>query len=79
MDRPKIEEVISAVLGKIAWGVKQGYGSFLTFEFGDPHLRIREPGSISTDASETVRKHCSRRILTVCGDWHLRIFCCGLD
>lgn len=46
------------------WGVKQGHGSFLTLEFGQPHLDIIE--------SKT-RK---RRRITVHGDWHLWIYCC---
>jgi hypothetical protein len=61
----------SPLIGKPAWQVKRGYGSFLTLEFGEPHLTIREP---MPDASSPVLH---RRNVYIRGDWHLWIYCCN--
>ena len=71
-----IEEAFSQLYGKPCWQVKQGYGSFLTFEFGEPHLHIREPKPASEQASAKVRKLLARRQVTIHGDWHLWIYLC---
>lgn len=55
---------VKPLLGMTAWGVKQGHGSFLTFEFGQPQLNIVE------HASGT------RRSAYVHGQWHVWITCC---
>jgi hypothetical protein len=34
---------IRSILGKPCWNVKRGHGSFLTLEFGQPHLVVWEP------------------------------------
>jgi len=60
-----------------AWLVKKGHGSFLTFEFGQPELKIREPGVRSPDVSEKARQAAARRLVTVSGEWHLWIYCCN--
>ncbi|OAJ63317.1 hypothetical protein A6V37_20710 [Paraburkholderia ginsengiterrae] len=57
--------------------MKKGWGSFLTLEFGQPALRIREPRLASPDASEQVRELHGRRQVTVTGSWHLWIYCCN--
>jgi hypothetical protein len=36
------EKVFKGILGKPCWDVKPGHGSFLTMEFGKPHLEVRE-------------------------------------
>jgi len=48
------------------WGVRQGYGSFLTFEFGEPRLEVYE-------RHREGRLH---RQAFVTGQWHLWIYCC---
>ena len=65
------------------WRVSPGWGSFLTFEFGEPHLDIREPSvdirepSVPKgNVSEKVRKLLARRHVSIKGDWHLWINCC---
>ena len=58
------------------WGVKRGYGTFLTFEFGSPKLVVREPIVASAGASERVRRLLARRNVYVSGQWHLWIYCC---
>jgi hypothetical protein len=55
------------MLGLPAWDVKNGYGSFLTFEFGDPKLVVKDrnlPGKAP------------RRAAYCHGEWHLWIYCC---
>ena len=49
------------------WGVKKGYGSFLTFEFGEPTLEVTEQQSLEKGL---------RRMAFVQGQWHLWIYCC---
>jgi hypothetical protein len=55
--------------------VRKGYASFLTLEFGRPHLHVREP-YVSSSESRRVREGAARRRITVHGDWHLWIYCC---
>jgi hypothetical protein len=71
-----IDDIFKPVYGKPCWQVKQGYGSFLTFEFGEPHLHTYEPRQASEHASEKVRKNFARRHVYVHGDWHLWIYLC---
>ena len=61
------------LIGTPCWHVKQGYGSFLTFEFGLPNQeisRVRE-----TKSSVDPTSH--HRTVSIHGDWHLWIYCCG--
>jgi hypothetical protein len=72
-----IEAGFQPLYGLPCWNVKPGYGSFLTMEFGEPHLEIREPRQASRDdASEQVCRLLARRLVTVHGQWHLWIYCC---
>ena len=64
------------IYGKPCWGVKQGYGSFLTLEFGKPRIVVREPIVASKSATEKVRKSLARRLAYPRGEWHLWIYCC---
>ena len=63
------------LVGKPCWGVKRGFGSFLTMEFGEPHLEVRE-ARVSNAESKKVRDLMARRMVTVRGEWHLWIYCC---
>jgi hypothetical protein len=76
MAKDQITRSFSQVYGKPCWGVKRGYGSFLTFEFGRPHLVIHEPRRTADDVSPRVRKALARRLVVVHGDGHLWIYCC---
>ena len=58
---------IEPMLGMPAWGVKQGYGSFLAFEFGPPKLEVVERLSPEKGL---------RRSAYVHGQWHLSTNCC---
>lgn len=64
------------VLGLPCWGVKRGWGSFLTLDFGEPRLVIREPIH-STSESLKVRRSLSRRHVYVSGAWHFWIYDCN--
>jgi hypothetical protein len=68
--RKLLEENFGALSGLPCWNVRQGYGSFLTLEFGQPHLEIREPNPDSPRAS------LRRRLVTLRGDYHLWIEQC---
>jgi hypothetical protein len=70
------ESVFRKLYGKPCWDVKQGYGSFLTFNFGKPHLVIREPIVASANASKSVREDLAMRGALAKGDWRLWIYCC---
>lgn len=59
-----------ALSGLPCWDVRCGYGSFVTFNFGQPHLDVREPSPKSKSS------HFHRRRVTVCGDHDLWIEQC---
>jgi hypothetical protein len=66
--------------------VKRGHGSFLTLEFGQPHLVVWEPKSLrnvatppssaSEGESRGPAKKRRRRLVYVHGEGHLWIHCC---
>lgn len=59
------------------WNVKRGYGSFLTMEFGEPHLKIDElPKTTWSSPIHGKRRRYPHRTVTVRGQWHLWIYCC---
>jgi hypothetical protein len=72
-----IDKVFQPIIGKPCWQVQQGIGSFLTFEFGEPRLHIREPRQASEQASESVKRNAARRSIYVHGDWHLWVYICS--
>lgn len=71
-----VERVFRPVFGRPCWQVQQGYGSFLTLEFGQPHLKVRNPEAPQPGDSPKIRRMKERRIARVYGDWHLWIYCC---
>ena len=72
----RVHDAFAPLLGRPAWQVRKGHGSFLTMEFGDPHLEVRAPSPAAMESSEAVRKLAAKRIVTVRGAWHLWIYCC---
>ncbi len=56
-----------------------GYGSSLVFNFGKPHLEIREPVVAGPKASKRVREFLARRSARVKGDWVLWIYGCDWE
>ena len=71
-----LPKIFRPLYGKPSWNVKRGWGSFLTFEFGEPHLHIRERRCPKRKMSPKVRRLLARRGVTVRGEWHLWIYCC---
>ncbi|MFN8411660.1 MAG: hypothetical protein U0Z26_04665 [Anaerolineales bacterium] len=57
--------------------MKQGYASFLTFEFGEPRLHIQERRKPTKQLSEKLRKRLARRSIFIHGDWHLWVYACN--
>jgi hypothetical protein len=62
-----LDDFTLPMIGHPAWGARQGYGSFLTFEFGDPKLTVQEWRS---------EQQGFRRQAHVQGRWHIWIYCC---
>lgn len=74
------ESVVTAafkpMLGKPSWLVRQGHGSFLTLEFGDPVLTVRAPRERRVLLGDSVPPRLLCRETSVGGTWHLWIYCC---
>lgn len=60
-------------MGKEAWHIRRGVGSFLTMEFGEPGREIREPVAVRPGTPPRIRRALSRRQVTIHGEWHLWI------
>ena len=71
-----IEAHFQPLIDLPCWNVKPGFGTFLTLEFGEPHLEIQEPRPAREGAPEHVRRSLSRRQVSVRGEFHLWIYCC---
>jgi hypothetical protein len=69
----EFKSLFQPIIGKICWNVKQGFGSFLTFEFGTSHNKIiaRHP----SNQGKQNKKDETQRTITF-GDWHLWIKSC---
>jgi hypothetical protein len=76
---PAFERAFKNVYGKPCRSAKPGYGSFLTFEFGEPHLEIREPRDAPKRATRKVRELFARRGVAVHGEWHLWVYECDWE
>jgi hypothetical protein len=73
-----IGSVLAPLIGLPAWSVKKVHGSILTFEFGTPHLYIREPRPIAelSTPNSPMGRQLQRRLVVPHGDWHLCVDCC---
>lgn len=66
----EIEQLFQPLIGQLAWSVKRGHGSFLTLEFGRPHLAVREP--IRTKSADAkIRAGLENRRVSCSGQWGL--------
>ena len=63
----QFDRSFAKLLGLPCWGVKRGWGSFLTLEFGEPHLEVVEP-RLSDSLYPKVRAAAARRSAHVHGD-----------
>ena len=75
-DGDPLRRAFASVTGLPAWKVRKGHGSFLTMEFGKPHLVVREPIVAAPEASDEMRTALRRRRVYPRGEWHLWIYCC---
>jgi hypothetical protein len=50
------EEAFLPLIGRFAWSVRNSFGTYLTMEFGSPHLHVRDPIVASPDAPLGSRK-----------------------
>jgi hypothetical protein len=73
----EISRAFAPLGSRPCWNVKPGLGTFLTFEFGDPHLVIREPVAPNSAVSANVQRALARRISYARGEWHFWIYCCA--
>lgn len=68
-----VHDLITSIVGELAWSVKRGIGSFVTIEFGNPNLSVREPIVSKSSGSSRVVEALRRRHVTLRGTWHLWI------
>ena len=71
-----IDSIFQPVLGKMCWDVKNGVGSSLTFEFGEPHFEVIGEPFVSKSKKPRVVRAFARRRVSIYGDWHLWIWSC---
>ncbi len=69
-----IEGVFGRLYGEPCWNVKRGHGSFLTLEFGEPYLTVKEPGEVTPEMSPVQKWYQCTRHVFVHGEWHLWIY-----
>jgi hypothetical protein len=75
----QVQDLIRPLVGKLAWNVRGGHGSFLTLEFGEPHIAVREPLKPNPESSPRVQRDLRRRRVFAQGDWHLWIQYCDWE
>jgi hypothetical protein len=63
-------DVFEPVLGLPSWLVRKGIGSFITLEFGDPTLTIRDPKPWTARTATGEALSTRRRQTSVHGEWH---------
>ena len=71
--KKQLDAVFFPVIGRLAWNVRRGEGRYLTMEFGKPHLSVREPFNLRSEASQRVQRLSRMRGAYVSGDWSLFI------
>jgi len=71
-----IARVFAPIYGKMCWQGSRD-GTYLTFEFGDPHVEVREAKERLYAPSPKVRFRAVGREAVVRGDWHLWIQDCA--
>lgn len=72
-----IQDLFAPLYGQPCWGAKSGTAAFVTLEFGNPSLAIREPRAPKASDSPAVAKHMGRRHVIVRGERRLWIQSCA--
>lgn len=72
-----IHDLFAPLYSLACWQARSGFGGFMTMEFGNPSLAIREPRAPKASDSPAVAKLVARRHVTVRGEWHLWIHSCA--
>lgn len=67
-----VEANLQELFDVICWDAKWDFNLNLSINFGQPHLRIREPKEVQTD-KENIRNFFRLRQVTLRGDWLLWI------
>ena len=70
-----VEDAVAPLVGVPSWLVRNGNGSFVTLEFGQPKVVIGEP-RMSRLSIDGAPPGAMRRSARVQGQWHLWIYCC---
>lgn len=73
-DPNAVGKILRRIVGLPAWNVMNGVGTSLTFEFGPPHLYVREPHKAKAGASARTTQHFARRSVRPIGAHHLWLF-----
>jgi hypothetical protein len=68
----EIRELLQQLVGQLVWLAKRGHGTFITIEFGEPHLVVREPIKSKSEMPRVVRL-LARRQVFIHGDLSLFI------
>ena len=71
-----VTDAFEPTLGRPSWLVRQGHGSFLTLEFGEPVLSVGTPRERPVFLGESLPPRLLCRDSYVRGTWHLWIYCC---
>jgi hypothetical protein len=69
----KADSPFAPLIGALTWHVRRGVGTFLTMEFGAPHLSVREPIEPRHTTSPKGIRRLKQRVVHIVGDWHLWI------
>ncbi len=65
-----VEDIFLPIYEKFCWNAQKGFGSFITFDFGEPLLNINEKDRVRNGVKEHIRR------VHVRGAWHLWIYLC---
>jgi len=73
--KSRVEVATAPLIGQLCWGVGLGVDFVFRLDFGEPHLRIREPYESKSD-SERIRPRAARRWVVPVGTWCFHTHVC---
>jgi hypothetical protein len=74
--KQQVSGLFKPLIGQLVWNVRGGHGSFITLEFGEPHLSVREPVEPNHARGARVQRALRRRRVSILGDWSLFVQYC---